>query len=349
MAASAPYNGFGNEGRREEGYGLALAIAAHIGLVAFLLWRPPGDALVPPPERMTVTISEDVSLTSTSPEPNSDAAPDFAPQAGEAQPAPESESGSEAEPEPAPAPPQPKAAPEPEPEPRPVARPEPRPVPKPRPRPVARPEPRPAPRPAPKPTARPQPRPSPAARPAPKASPKAVPKAIPKAVPKAGPNAAPKVAPKAAPKAGQTATQPSRQPAGGSRIGDDFLKGVAGAQGTTRSAAPPAAAAGPAVQASLASAISRQLKPRWAAPQGADAEKLVTILSWNLNADGTLAGTPRVVRQEGITDANRPQAPRHAEQAIRAVQLAAPFDLPEQHYDSWKRVASFRFDRRLSQ
>ena len=29
--------------------------------------------------------------------------------------------------------------------------------------------------------------------------------------------------------------------------------------------------------------------------------------------------------------------------------LAAPFDLPEQYYDSWKRVAAFRFDRKLSQ
>jgi len=75
----------------------------------------------------------------------------------------------------------------------------------------------------------------------------------------------------------------------------------------------------------------------------------VTILSWNLNRDGTLAGRPTVVRQEGINDANRAQAGRHAEQAIRAVQLAAPFDLPEEYYDAWKRVASFRFDRKLSQ
>lgn len=303
--------------RREEGYGLALAIAAHVGLAAFLLWRPPGKALIAPPERMTVTISEDVGLTSTSPEPNSDAAPDFAPQAGEPQPAPEPA----AEPEP-----QPKA--EPEPEPKPVAKPEPKPVPKPVPRPVARPTPKPAARP---PVSRP-PAPRPVARPAPRPSP-------PK--PAAKPAARPSV---------QTAQRPTTAPAGGSRIGSDFLKGVTGAQGNNpQASAPPAAAAGPAVQASLASAISRALKPRWAAPQGAEADKLVTILSWNLNEDGSLAGTPRVVRQEGITDANRPQAPRHAEQAIRAVQLAAPFQLPPQYYSSWKRVASFRFDRRLSQ
>ena len=55
------------------------------------------------------------------------------------------------------------------------------------------------------------------------------------------------------------------------------------------------------------------------------------------------------MRQEGITDANRSQAARHAEQAMRAVRLAAPFDLPPQYYDAWKRVAAFRFDKRLSQ
>lgn len=112
---------------------------------------------------------------------------------------------------------------------------------------------------------------------------------------------------------------------------------------------PPAQAIGPAVQSALAGSISRQLKPHWAAPQGADADKLVTILSWSLNRDGSLAGPPQVVRQEGITDANRPQAARHAEQAIRAVQLAAPFNLPPEYYDAWNRVASFRFDRKLSQ
>jgi hypothetical protein len=101
---------------------------------------------------------------------------------------------------------------------------------------------------------------------------------------------------------------------------------------------------------SLLGAISREIKPHWQgkAPEGADAELLVTVLRWNLNRDGTLAGTPTVVRQEGITDTNRPQAPRHAEQAIRAVQLAAPFDLPDQYYDTWKRV-TIRFDKRLSQ
>jgi hypothetical protein len=145
----------------------------------------------------------------------------------------------------------------------------------------------------------------------------------------------------------RAANKPTTRP-GGSRIGADFLKGE-GAQADGTSHNPPAAAPGKAVQSALSGEITRQLKPHWAAPQGVDAEKLVTVLAWNLNRDGSLAGTPRVVQQEGITDANRPQAARHAEQAIRAVELAAPFDLPAQYYDAWKRISAFRFDKRLSQ
>lgn len=102
------------------------------------------------------------------------------------------------------------------------------------------------------------------------------------------------------------------------------------------------------MRSSLAGAISRQLRPHWAAPQGVDAEKLITILAFDLNQDGSLAGRPRVVRQEGITPANEAQAKRHAEQAIRAVQLAAPFDLPIEYYSAWKRITNSKFDRNLS-
>jgi hypothetical protein len=158
--------------------------------------------------------------------------------------------------------------------------------------------------------------------------------------------------PKAAPKAGATQPlTPPRNPVrpGASRIGDDFLKGTPGAAAKGQASAPPAATIGPAVRSALSGAIARQLKPHWKIPQGADAELLVTVLTWDLNADGTLAGAPRVVRQEGITDANRAQAARHAEQAIRAVRLAAPFSLPAEFYPAWKRIATFRFDRKLSQ
>lgn len=297
---------------REEGIGLAIALAAHVGLVVLLVTRPPSAPTIPPPERMTVTLSEDVGLTSTAPK-IADPAPDEAPQLGEAAP----------EPAPLPAPPPPKPEPKVQPRPEPKVQPKPA-VTKPKPAPTV--------------AARPVPQPTRAA-PQPKAA------SAPKAATPA--KAAPKTATSTARAPNAAVTQPAK--AGGSRIGNDFLKGVSGASGKQPTAAPPAAAVGPAVRSALAGAISRQLKPKWAAPQGIDAELLVTVLSWDLNPDGTLAGEPRVVRQDGITEANRAQARRHAEQAMRAVRLAAPFNLPPEYYSAWKRVSDFRFDRKLSQ
>ena len=266
---------------REERIGLAIAIAAHIGLVAWLALAPSRSTFQPPPERMTVSLSDEVAPEATSPEPLAQAAPETAPTLGEAAPEPE---------------PLPEVAP-------PVAAP----------RVIASPLPRPAP-----PVAKP------AARPAPQI-----------AKPAARPSAKPSARPAA--------------PTGASRVGSDFLKGVPGGEARSAAQNPPAARAGPQVTASLAQAISRALKPRWNAPQGAEADQLVTVLTFDLNPDGSLAGRPKVVSQSGVTDANSPQKARHAEQAIRAVQLAAPFDLPAQYYSLWKHVASFRFDRRLSQ
>jgi outer membrane biosynthesis protein TonB len=293
--------------RSEERIGLVVAIVAHVGLAALLLWHPKSTPVVTPPERIEVTISDDVGLTSTSPQPQAEAAPDIAPDIGEPPPEPEA-----VEPAPQPEPPKPIAKPEP-------PRPEPRPVRKP----TMRPEP---PRPVARPTMRPVPRPS----------------AAPAAKPAAKPVARPATRPSVADAFRQTTTP------GGSKVGADFLKGVQGAKTNGPAPAPAAAAIGPAVQSALAGAIRRQLKPRWAAPQGADAEQLVTYLTWSLNRDGSLAGPPRLLRQEGVNDANRPQAARHVEQAIRAVQLAAPFQLPGEYYDAWKRVGSFRFDKGLS-
>ena len=140
---------------------------------------------------------------------------------------------------------------------------------------------------------------------------------------------------------------PAKRSGGGSRIGDNFLEGQSSGE-RSNSKGSPATAFGPTEQASLISAISRQLRPHWNAPQGVDVEKLVTIVRFRLNDDGSLAGEPRVVSQSGRTDANAAQMGRHAELAIRAVKLAAPFDLPKEYYQYWKSVDS-RFDRNLSQ
>ena len=95
---------------------------------------------------------------------------------------------------------------------------------------------------------------------------------------------------------------------------------------------------------SIQNALAAQVAPHWTPPSGADSELLVTILTFDLNEDGSLGGRPRVASQQGVTDANRAQAGRHAELAIRAVQLAAPFDLPPEYYLAWRRIRTMRMN-----
>jgi hypothetical protein len=146
------------------------------------------------------------------------------------------------------------------------------------------------------------------------------------------------------------ATTPARQTApkagGGSRIGDDFLPGKGSSTTTTETRAP-AAKFGAQEAADLRSAISRQIKRNWTAPNGVEAELLVSVVRWQLNPDGTLKGRPTCkTTPSSITASNRPQASLHCERAIRAVQLAAPFKLPEPFYSRWDDL-EWQFDRRL--
>jgi hypothetical protein len=276
--------------RTEERIGLFVAIAAHVALFAWLAWQRPA-APPPPPERMTVTLSDTVGLTATAPNPAPEAAPDTGPDLGE--PAPSPDQATKAAPA-KPAPPQP---------------------------------------------APPQPAP-----PKPAIAPKAP------AVP-AKPAAKPALTAKQA-AATQTATKTTaaKTPAkaGASRFDQAFAKGVPGAAGKSPVASPPAAAFGPQQQSALRSAIFRQIKPHWVAPQGIDAEKLVTVVRFKLNQGGRLIGEPTMVSQTGQTPANAAQTRRHFEQAVRAIKLTQPFILPPDLYPYWQTVTS-TFDKKLSQ
>lgn len=192
----------------------------------------------------------------------------------------------------------------------------------PQPQPAVR-APAPAPRPAPKAAAPPKPSPAPA-RPAPRAA-------------QAKPSPAP-AKPAGAAKA--AATRPTGRLSG-------LLTGVSDRNTESRSTAPPAAAAGPAVQASLGAEVRRQLKPHWKAPTGADSEQLRTEVVISLAQDGRVTDI-RIVGTTGQTASNRPQVPLHREQAERAVRVAAPFRLPAQYYEAWKSLR-VTFDKRLSQ
>jgi outer membrane biosynthesis protein TonB len=168
-------------------------------------------------------------------------------------------------------------------------------------------------------------------------------------VPVPEPKPIPKIEPKPAPR--QTARpepkpQPRKTQTGGRLTG--ILEGLAPEDSPGRSNKAPAANLTPQVQSSLAAAVRRQLKPYWKAPTGADAEQLRTELAITLARDGSVIDID-VLRQTGVTPSNRAQAPLHVERAIKAVELASPFQLPAEYYDAWKLLKPIGFDKRLSQ
>ncbi len=295
----------------EEAIGLGVAAALHVALAAALvLQRDPPEPL-PVPERITVTMAEEVALQSASPDPASEAAASSAPTLSDI-------------PEPEVAPPE--AIPEPEPS---VAPPPPRPTPRPTARPTQRPTATPTARPTTRPTARPTARPT------------STPTARPTARPTPAPTSRPSSRPTGTATARPTAT-PTRAP-GANRMGDDFLNGAGSNPSATGA---PAATFGATERSALQSAITRQLRPHWSSPQGVDVELLVTVVRFRLNRDGRLAGTPTCTRQSGETPSNLPQKGVHCERAIRAVTLATPFNLPAQFYSQWDDL-EWTFDRRL--
>ncbi|QIG81385.1 cell envelope biogenesis protein TolA [Stakelama tenebrarum] len=115
----------------------------------------------------------------------------------------------------------------------------------------------------------------------------------------------------------------------------------------SQSTTAPAATLGDREVASLRAEIRRQLRPHWSPPTGADSEKLVTFVRVRLNRDGSLAARPTVIRTEGRTASNRGQVSLHQERAIRAVELASPFRLPDRFYDAWKDF-DISLDQRLA-
>lgn len=145
----------------------------------------------------------------------------------------------------------------------------------------------------------------------------------------------------------QQPAQKPKRPSGGL---PDYAKEFGRGDRKTKSdsVTPPGASVGPQVKAALGAEIRRQLKPHWKAPPGADADKLVTTVRVRLKSDGTLAAKPVVIDQDGVTPANRAQAELHKERAVRAVELAAPFNLPAKYYGEWKDFTT-DFDKGLSQ
>lgn len=186
---------------------------------------------------------------------------------------------------------------------------------------IAAPEPMPAP-----------PLPDPVVRPTPAPTPKQV--ARPKQAPPKQRPAAKKAQPKAAPKAPPAKDRPAR-PTG--RL-DGIAEGLSKSQPKSPSSkGAPAAATAAEVRRSIDVSIKSAVLPRWNGCRisGVDVDQLKTVVKFRLTPSGALAGFTGVTTS-GETDSNKFQIPRHQECAKRAVELAAPFDLPEDNYSFWQ-------------
>ena len=186
---------------------------------------------------------------------------------------------------------------------------------------IAAPEPMPAP-----------PLPEPVVRPTPAPTPKQV--ARPKAAPPKQPPAAQKAQPKAAPKAPPAKDRPTR-PTG--RL-DGIAEGLSRSQPKSpASKGAPAAATAAEVRRSIDVSIKAKVGPRWNGCRisGVDVDQLKTVVKFKLTQSGALAGFTSV-NTTGENDSNKFQVQRHQECAKRAVELAAPFDLPEENYSFWQ-------------
>lgn len=186
---------------------------------------------------------------------------------------------------------------------------------------IAAPEPMPAP-PEPEPIVRPTPAPTPkqVARPTP-----APQKKTPPAVKKAPPKAAPKSAP---------AKQATARPTG--RL-DGITDGLGREQTKAPSKGAPATKTAAEVKRSIDVSIKAAIRPRWDSCRvsGVDVDQLKTVVKFRLTQSGALAGFTSVTTT-GENDSNKFQVQRHQECAKRAVELAAPFDLPEENYSFWQ-------------
>lgn len=187
---------------------------------------------------------------------------------------------------------------------------------------IAAPEPLPTPAP---------PLPEPVVRPTPAPTPKQVPRPAP-TPPKKTPPAVAKAPPKAAPKA--PATKSGARPTG--RL-DGITDGLGREQTKAPSKGAPAAKTAAEVRRSIDVSIKSAVAPRWngCRVSGVDVDQLKTVVKFRLTASGALAGFTSVTTT-GENDSNKFQVQRHQECAKRAVELAAPFDLPEENYSFWQ-------------
>lgn len=147
---------------------------------------------------------------------------------------------------------------------------------------------------------------------------------------------------KAAAKKSEASAKASAERARASRIGADILKGIS--DPSSGKAEKPRAPVGARDLAGLAAAIIRQVKPCYVVPTGGeDSGSIETVLRLQFRKDGSVAGSPTLVEQNGLTSANRPYARQMADAARRAVLRCSPLELPAELYEGGWEDITFGF------
>jgi hypothetical protein len=158
------------------------------------------------------------------------------------------------------------------------------------------------------------------------------PSIVPTPAPRPQPAARPAPAKPAAAKA------PARPAPRVSRIGDDFLKGIAAdAPAQSRAPAKPAAATfNAAAKADVASAIAAQIRPCALRQRalGEGANRIRVVLNIRLTRAGRLQGAPTVIRTSGVDEENSQYEELVKDQAIASYRECAPLRLPAELYQT---------------
>ncbi len=96
----------------------------------------------------------------------------------------------------------------------------------------------------------------------------------------------------------------------------------------------------PALVSRLAQQAADQVRRCYRAPRvSSDVRQIVTTLRVRFAPDGSLAGLPQLLSQQGVTPETGPFASRMAEAATLAVIACAPIRLPaEVHTGGWEEL-----------
>jgi hypothetical protein len=121
-----------------------------------------------------------------------------------------------------------------------------------------------------------------------------------------------------------------------SRIGDDFLKGIADSSPAAKSAKPSAATFDARAQASIARLIADQIRPCALEQRelGPGASRIQVVLNLQLLPSGKLKRSPTLVRVTGDDADNAQYVDLVVNQAIASYRQCSPLRLPAEFYQT---------------